>query len=511
MEGFRSMDIARITATKINIFFILSLYLCLGGVAYKAHSQTLDNKKVLLDLASLSFDKDDYSKSLHYLKRALKVDPSDAYAHELIAAIYFLQGNYEAALKHWDRTSSMPFVQEIKIDSSLKTDPIMLDRSFAFSPAARLFLADVETTKARIKAMNAFSVFKIELAARSDGNFDVNFNAVERGGGGKLMKLLTMFRGLPYQALHFDAYNINGRGINFESMGRWDKDKRRYNAFLSGPMNKSLKRFYKFNADVRNENWNLLSGGSEGGSFNMQKAAVGAEVLNVVNGRFSWSTGGELSYRNFRNSTQLEATDASQYYYDGLQLKHQIKASYDLIDNPEKRIETTVSISNQAGRMLSGSREAFSKLQGDIQIHWLPQSKGDDYEMRGGIVSGNTFGITPFDEMYILGYERDNDLLMRAYVGTLDGQKGNTPMGRSFVITNFEIDKNIYENGLIKFKLGPFFDSGKILSSDIGYEKWLYDVGLQSKVKVLGVGAAFSYGKDLRSGNNAFYISVGKQ
>jgi hypothetical protein len=33
---------------------------------------------------------------------------------------------------------------------------------------------------------------------------------------------------------------------------------------------------------------------------------------------------------------------------------------------------------------------------------------------------------------------------------------------------------------------------------------------MQCKVFVFGVGVALSYGKDLRSGNNAFYTAVGR-
>jgi hypothetical protein len=53
-------------------------------------------------------------------------------------------------------------------------------------------------------------------------------------------------------------------------------------------------------------------------------------------------------------------------------------------------------------------------------------------------------------------------------------------------------------------------DSGKITDSSagLGSERWLWDLGVQAKVRVLGLGVAFSYGKDLHSGNNAFYVSM---
>jgi hypothetical protein len=83
-------------------------------------------------------------------------------------------------------------------------------------------------------------------------------------------------------------------------------------------------------------------------------------------------------------------------------------------------------------------------------------------------------------------------------------------LGGTYALSNWEIDKNLYNNGFLNLKLGPFLDTGKITdsSSTLGSQKWLWDTGLQAKVHALGVGVVLSYGKDLRSGNNAFYVSV---
>ena len=112
----------------------------------------------------------------------------------------------------------------------------------------------------------------------------------------------------------------------------------------------------------------------------------------------------------------------------------------------------------------------------------------------------------------MLGLERDNDLWMRAHIGTHDGRKGSAPLGRNYFVSNWETDKNVYSNGFLTVKLGPFLDTGKITdpSPGFGSQKWLWDTGVQLKLKVLNIAAVFSYGKDLRTGNNAFYSRVGR-
>jgi hypothetical protein len=111
----------------------------------------------------------------------------------------------------------------------------------------------------------------------------------------------------------------------------------------------------------------------------------------------------------------------------------------------------------------------------------------------------------------MLGLERDNDLWLRAHIGTRDGRKGSAPLGRNYFLSNWEIDKHVYGNGIFSVKLSPFLDTGKITgSAGLSSTRWLWDTGVQAKFGVLGVGVTFTYGKDLRSGNNAFYAMTAR-
>ena len=121
-----------------------------------------------------------------------------------------------------------------------------------------------------------------------------------------------------------------------------------------------------------------------------------------------------------------------------------------------------------------------------------------------------TLGSPPFDELFMLGMDRDNDLPLRAHLGTRDGRKGSAPLGGNYVLSNLESDKNVYRNGFFSLKLGPFFDTGRITgdSAALGSRRWLLDAGVQAKISVFGVGVALSYGRDLHTGHGAFYSSV---
>jgi hypothetical protein len=135
---------------------------------------------------------------------------------------------------------------------------------------------------------------------------------------------------------------------------------------------------------------------------------------------------------------------------------------------------------------IRSSPHSLEKLQGSLRLHWFPQSQGDDYEIQHQLRAGKTFGDVPFDELFILGLERDNDLEMRGHIGTRDGRKGSAPLGRNYFLSNWEADKNLYRNGIFTVKLGPFLDTGKITDARPGWVRhnWLWDLGAQVKVRL---------------------------
>lgn len=117
----------------------------------------------------------------------------------------------------------------------------------------------------------------------------------------------------------------------------------------------------------------------------------------------------------------------------------------------------------------SQPQESFEKLTGSLGWHWFPQAKGGSYESSQQLRAGHTFGQVPFDEIFILGLEPDNDLPLRTHIGARGSPKGSAPLGRNYFLENWELDKNVYDNGLMKLQLGPFFDLGR---SPIRVRRW---------------------------------------
>jgi tetratricopeptide (TPR) repeat protein len=472
------------------------------------------DKRFPLELAGVAFTQKKYSRAAGYARTALSLDRNDNYTSDFLGTVYFLQRNLEAALKYWNRINK-PQVQLVLTEPKLQVHPALLDRALAFAPSSVLTAPQFLASDLRLRGLGIFPNFRLDLQAREDGNFDMVVRARELDGWGsnKWEGLLLLLRGLPFETIYPEYFNFQHQAMNFTSLFRWDPEKRRVAANLSAPLQNNPKRSYDLTVDLRSENWdirNSFTGPSPLlGSFNLRRESIGGRIVSYQIGRWHWSAGGELSHRNFRSvipGTALTPSLLSR----GYQLKQITSLDVSAWRNPERRFTVDTAASSQIGRTWSDPRHTFLKLQASARLHWFPQSVGDDYEVQHQLHLGKIFGDIPFDELYMLGLERDNDLWMRAHIGTRDGRKGSAPLGNTYFLSNWEADKNVYGNGLFTFKLGPFLDTGKITANapGLGSHQWLWDAGAQAKLKVLGVGVAFTYGKDLRTGNNAFYATL---
>jgi hypothetical protein len=303
--------------------------------------------------------------------------------------------------------------------------------------------------------------------------------------------------------------------VNLTSLARWDSEKRRVSLALSLPLYGDPRFRLRLYADARNENWNLaqafLGAGAPLTDLNMRRAAAGAELHSAVNGRWSWSSGVEIANRNFRNLSGITSPAELPFFTDATSLAAWLGVQRTIVRVPEKRFTLDSSAQARSGREFANGLGPFATLRGSLRAHWFPRATGDDYEMQAQFRAGATAGKVTLDELFQLGIERDNDLWLRGHAGTLDGRKGAAPLGRRYFLANWELDKNIFQNGFFTVKLGPFLDSGAVADSSglVGSQRWLWDTGAQCKVRMLGsLTIVLAYGRDLRGGRNVFYGTV---
>lgn len=470
--------------------------------------------RFLVELAGVAFRQKNYPLTIQRLRQALRLEPKDAYANDFLGTAYFLEGNLEAALKYWNRVGK-PQIEEVREEPTPRISPALLDHAFTFSPVSTLTLQQYLSSGVRIRGLGVFSEYHFDLNARGDGKFDVVFRAHELNsfGSSKTEALFLAFFGLPFQEVKPEFYNLHGEAINFASMYRWDAQKRRIVAQFAGPFEHTAQLRWELATDLRDENWAVRNGFAGPApvlaSFNMRSEKLVFDLASHARERFEWTMGAESSHRNFR-SVEPGSVLTPQMLAAGYELKQQAQVKSVLWRLPERRFTVNAEASSEVARLWSQNPRSLEKLTGSLGWHWFPQVRGDDYETSQQLRAGRTFGQPPFDELFILGLERDNDLPLRAHIGTRDGLKGSAPLGRNYLLQNWEVNKNVYGNGIVNIQLGPFFDAGKITDpgTQLGSHKWLFDTGAQVRLRLFSSGLVFSYGKDLRTGNNAFYVAL---
>ncbi len=467
------------------------------------------------ELAGIAFTEKRYAEAKKDLRSALQLDPHNTYALGFLATIYDLEDNLGAALKYWNR-AGMPEIQKIDINPAPQIDPALLDHAFAFSPDAVLAFPDFLTTETRLKSLGVFAQPRLELQPLENGNFDAQFVPNERNGWGDstLEGLLSLLRGVPYDTIYPSFFNLRKSAMNFTSLLRWDPNKERLFASFSSPLQGSAQWRYDVYLDGRRENWDLtktfFGSAAPVKDMHLEKIEGGAAVHSIVSGRLEWSTGIDFSGRSFGNLGLVNSRSAP-LFRNGFVLESRSELDAQVVNLPERRFTIDSGVSTQVGKQFIHASSPFLQAEAKLLARWLPQAQGDDYMMTLQARAGNTWGTAPFDDLFILGIERDNDLWLRAHVGTSDGRKGSAPLGRNYALFNWDDFKRIYGNGFVNFKLGPFLDSGAISdpSGAFGSRGWLLDSGVELKVELLGAAKVeFFFGKDLRTGGNAFYAAT---
>jgi tetratricopeptide (TPR) repeat protein len=474
--------------------------------------QCPSDKRFPEELAGVAFEQKHYPEAAFWLRRALRLDPNDTYAGNFLATVYFLSGNLDAAVKYWNRIQK-PSITTLDFDPHLHVHRLLLDRAFAFSPAAVLCEPQLLTTETRLNALGIFPNYNIHLDARPDGTFDAVFRAQEQNGFGSntFAALLSTFGGAPYETLYPGYLNIHRSAMNFDSLLRWDAQKRRAWLSVSSPLNALPQWHWQVSTDLRYENWairrSFTGTASVLGSLNLEREAVDATLTSLRSGAVQWSAGGELSHRTFRDVVSGPALTPT-LLTPGFELKQLSTLNARPLQLPEHRFIFTAGASSDFARTLTTPSYLSEKLQASTVAHWFPQMEGDNYELTQQLRAGKIFGTAPFDDLFLFGMDRDDtNLWMRAHIATRDGRKGSAPIGDAYVLSNTDFYRRIYGNGLIAIHAGPLLDIGRMSAptSGLSADQWLADAGVQVRFTILHTSVVLSYGRDLRSGANAFF------
>ncbi len=474
--------------------------------------QCSQDKRFPTELAGVAFEQKHYPAAARWLRRAHHLDPADAYVSNFLATVYFLSGNLDAALQVWNRIHK-PTIDNLDLDPHLRVHRLLLERAFALSPHATVEEPQYETTALRLDGLGIFPAWSLHLNALPSGQFDAVFRAQEQDGfgAGPLETAVSTFGGLPYETVYPSYADINHSAMNVESLLRWDTQKRRAWIALSAPLNHLPWWRWQMSADLRNENWairrSFTGTAPVVASLNLERESFDATLTSLSTARVQWSAGGEAAHRNFRSVVPGSALTAP-LLTPGFELRQFTSVRAPLLHLPAHRFALDGAGSSAFARTFSSPSYASETLQGSARADWFPQMEGDQYELTQQLRAGRIFGTVPIDDLLLFGMDRDDtDLGLRAHLATRDGRKGSAPIGNGYLLSNTDFYRRLYTNGLFTIHAGPLLDIGRMTAPNNGLsaQQWLFDAGVEARLTVLHTSVVLSYGRDLRSGANAFY------
>jgi hypothetical protein len=434
----------------------------------------------LLEQASVAFRSGDLASAKRMARKSLQTGNASgsALTNEFLATMFFLEDNLDAALKYWNRNGA-PRLREVRMDFQSRWDPVLLDHTVGISRATVLRNSDYRLAQKRLEATGAFSRFTFDLSPvdpprlSGESDYDLSLRAAERSAWSPV----SWLRGLPYQTVMPEFRNIGGRAINITSAWRWDVDKRRLLAQVSGPVSPSTR--YEVGVDARNEIWDL-----DGQIVPVKKQELRVGLGAVATSRWTWASGAIIVRRP--SVTSLK--------YDG-------SMSYDLLRIPDKRLGISSEFRSQFGRALS-TTQRIARLEGTLQLDWFTRPAGDDYRVFLRARSGRIWGSPTLDELFSIGVDRDEDFKLRGHSTTRDGRKGAAPIGRRYLLMNFEISKTVLDKSFFKATLVPFLDIARVGSAFV-------DAGAELRLSIASMLTfSVSAGRDLRAGRTLVFTNA---
>jgi hypothetical protein len=453
------------------------------------------------ELAGVAYRLQDFRRSRLLLRRALELAPDDEYARNFLGSLYLLDSNVDAALAQWNHIDQ-PRLASVELPPGLRTNAVLLDRALTFAPTTTLRLSELETSRARLDLLNAFSAYDFDLAPEPSGDgYKLRMRGSERRGwsGSPWLTAARSARGILYQTVYLEYENPGGDATSLRALARWDDPRRRVNLLYSRPLAGEARYRLRFFADARNEQW-ALHRGAPLGEFQLQKIEAGAGFDSVVNGSFRWGAEAAAIVRSFRGN----ATDSLRTP-DAAGARTDVFFRWTPLRFPARHI--TVSTASRIGlaSIADNRGTLYGRTESAAQLRW---STGRNWNLQTRLSAGALPGSAPLDELYILGIERDNTIVFRGIRSADRGRKGAAPVGDRFWLSSTDLTRRIARFTVIDIHTGPFFDAGAAADSrhEYGSNGTQLAAGVQLELRLFGAfGVKLLYGWDLRTGQDLFF------
>jgi tetratricopeptide (TPR) repeat protein len=467
-----------------------------------------DDPRFHIELSNLFLENNDLDAARSELRRALAVDPDNAFASDQLATIDMSSGEVQSALRAWNK-SDRPFVTDILHNYYLSFGSRVVRNAVAFHPSGTLRYSEWKTTELRLLETENFANIGLEVEPTTVPD---QYNAVVRTTS-KTNSLpdfaFNLIKGIPVQTSYLNLWNIRNSGVNFNGNYRWDANRRRAQGRLKIPLPVAGLFHLELENTWRSERWDV-------------SRTIRAELL-------------PLSHFDYKaNSMSIGVTHIPHYRVElGAGFEYRNRAAKGEISQLALDSRNTGKFTADASfRIYDGAYQNRLRVEGFAARHSIignTQFTGGLAELRNrytlskdtrmyfdwGLKGGTARGGLPIDDYFVLGVGTRASNLLRGHTAANRGKYGYGPMGTDFVLFNSDIERHmktipLFNNLNVPFltvKWEVFFDAAKTWDRQHIFptSKLLLDTGAGLRFETPTGSFNLVYGKSLRDGKNVLW------
>ena len=270
--------------------------------------------RIPTELANAYLGAGDVDGARNALQRALRIDPANVAAADLIAAVELSEGEVQTALGYWNR-SGHPIVNEVLHNTNISFGHWTVQDGNAFQHGKMLTYAQWRTTQLRLLETGIFSNVGIAIEpAPASSTYNPVILTTEKVND--LTNIaFDIVKGAPWQTSYLNWWDIANSGITLNSSYRWDYNRKRGELQLHAPIPVPGILFLTATGLWRSERWDvtpvLQTDAGTNNRFLYKSTGVRAELKYVPYFRFDLGGGFEYTNRAANGSLPQLYIDSS--------------------------------------------------------------------------------------------------------------------------------------------------------------------------------------------------------
>ncbi len=431
------------------------------------------------ELAGVYFKQDRREKARASLQTALKLDPQNSYARSFLAILSYLQDRRLEALHHWNLLGE-PHIAQVEVLISGDTEPKLAESLFRFNEGEVL---DRKQLLQAYWVQGRFGLgprFGWQLDPQTGGRWNLR---VDLPPGSDSFSNKTGFLIENASRVLFNREVglglRDGRGRQLAGGVRWDAPRKRAGASAGVPFFSSSSDLLRVGFDFRDEEWSHTASGAE---YDYRTEKVFGAYEWLMSERRSLAFHGGYQRQSFRFHGNDAALPQSPHL---LAVGLEWNQLWGLDAGENVRLSWMARF--DAFSPLAGAGEPAHRMTSGLGIDWTVARKTET-RLRVSLQGGFSGRDLPLDHYFLFGIGPDARLPLKAHPELGDGRRGNSPMGRDFVLLGAELGRRLCRWRFLEVGGFVFSDTAFVSGRPFlpGEGEWFQDVGVGLRFKVLG-------------------------